>query len=91
MAPEPASISTNSFGSRVATATVRVSASTTTPSAAWPTGMIRPTGVSLGGSAFCGSAAGGSPAIGGRLPSVGTPGGSRPVVVDAVRGAAASW
>ena len=68
-------------GSRLATATVRVTGSTTTPSGASPTRTCRPGGVDVGTGAERGSAASGRFSVGGRVPSVGTPGGRNPVVV----------
>src|SRR4051794_24034616 len=81
IAPVSASSSTSSLGPRLATATVRVTGSTTTPSGAGPTSTCRPGGVVLGPGAPWGSAASGSWSVGGRTPSVGTPGDRKPVVV----------
>ena len=79
--PVSALIRTSSLGLRLATATVRVCASTTTPSGASPTGICMPGMAPVGAGRRCGSAGGGRSSAGGRVPSVGTPVGSRPVVV----------
>ena len=79
--PVSASSRTSSFGLRLATATVRVTGSTTTPSGASPTRTCWPGGVDVGTGAERGSAASGRFSVGGRVPSVGTPGGRNPVVV----------
>ncbi|MDZ7883589.1 MAG: hypothetical protein U5N53_12040 [Mycobacterium sp.] len=79
--PLSASMRTSSLGLRLATATVRVFAPTTTPSGASPMGSWRPGSPGAGAGARWGSAGGGRPSTGGRVPSVGTPVGNRPVVV----------
>ena len=79
--PVSALSSSISVGLRFATATMRVTESTTTPSGAMPTGTVRPGIGRVCGGADCGSAAGGRPSAGGRLPTVDTPGGRMPVDV----------
>src|ERR1700694_744953 len=86
--PESALIRTSSLGSRLATATVRVRASTTTPSGAAPTVTVWPMVGRRFGGAVRGSAAGGRGSAEGRTPPVGTPGGRMPVVVGVAVGVA---